>query len=219
MILDAKNIQKSFGKVSLLRGLNLSLNKGESVAIMGASGEGKTTFLHILGTLESCDTGNLSILGKDVRKSSFQSFRKNHIGFIFQSYNLLEDFTALQNILMPAQIARKKTEKQSAIYQQALFLLEMIGLKQRADYPAKVLSGGERQRVAIARALINDPDLILADEPTGNLDHTHSTYVHNLLIKCAEEFEKAIIVVTHDEELANLCSKKYLLRDGLMNQI
>jgi lipoprotein-releasing system ATP-binding protein len=213
MILKAVNITKSFSKptpVSVLNNISLEIQAGETIAIVGKSGEGKTTLLHILGTLESPTAGSLEICGIPVDSSNQALLRNKKIGFIFQTYNLLEEYTVLENVLMPAKIA--KTEHDSRA--RALELIDEVGLTHRIDFPAKFLSGGEKQRVAIARAFLNDADLILADEPSGNLDHTHSTTIYKLLLGAAQKRGKALIVVTHDPELAALCSKTYSLMDG-----
>lgn len=217
MILKARQVSKKFLSPSLvvvLKGIDLDLHQGESIAIVGKSGEGKSTLLHILGTLEKPCSGTLEICGKDTATASLPELRNRHIGFIFQSYNLLDDYTTLDNVLMPAKIARLPTHPGTPAYNRALMLLEMVGLKERAGFLSKLLSGGEKQRAAIARALCNDPDLILADEPSGNLDHTHSQEVHSLLIRLAKEFNKSLIVVTHDKEFSSLCSRTLLLKDG-----
>ncbi len=215
MILEAKNIHKSYGE-KILKGINLSIDNGQTIAIMGASGEGKTTLLHILGTLEKADKGSLHFLGRRVLPSFFNNLRNQHIGFIFQSFHLLEDFSTLENALMPARIAKQPAAVFENIYQKTSDLLDAIGLKDRKHHPAKILSGGEKQRVAIVRALCNDPDLIIADEPSGNLDHFHSKQIHALLIDSAKESKKALIIATHDESLAKLCDEIYLLEDGFL---
>jgi lipoprotein-releasing system ATP-binding protein len=217
MILKAKQIKKKFSsptQVEVLKGIDLEVGRGESIAIVGKSGEGKSTLLHILGTLEKPCSGTLEICGHDVTSTSLPDLRCRHIGFIFQSTNLLDDYTTLDNVLMPARIARLPTHPGSPAHKRALMLLETVGLKERTHFLAKLLSGGEKQRAAIARALCNDPDLILADEPSGNLDHKHSQEIHALLIRLAHEFNKSLIVVTHDSEFSSLCSKTLLLKDG-----
>ncbi len=217
MIIRAKKLSKSFtspSSVHLLKEIDLEIEKGKAVAIMGKSGEGKSTLLHILGTLEKPTSGELHICGKSIDSSSLARLRNQHIGFIFQSFNLLEDYTVLENILMPAKIARLGASSQSLSYLRAQMLLEKIGLSSRADFLAKLLSGGEKQRVAIARALLNNPELILADEPSGNLDRMHSQAIHQLLLQLTKEEGKTLIVVTHDSELASLCDLSYLLKDG-----
>lgn len=208
MILKAKNIHKSYPKVPVLSGISLDVEQGESIAICGRSGEGKTTLLHILGTLEEPDSGELEIANQTLTRSNAASLRNQQIGFVFQAYNLLEDFSTLENVLMPARIAR-----QSATRQKGLDLLKLVDLESRADFPAKLLSGGERQRAAIARALCNNPNLILADEPTGNLDRANARKIGEILIS----LRKTLILVTHDLELASLCSKRYILNNGLLS--
>jgi lipoprotein-releasing system ATP-binding protein len=208
MILKAKNISKAYPKVQVLSDISLHVKSGESIAICGRSGEGKTTLLHILGTLDEPDSGEIEIAGQRLTRSTAPNIRNQQIGFIFQAYNLLDDFTALENVLMPARIARKPITRQKG-----LELLALVGLEAKADLPAKLLSGGERQRVAISRALCNDPNLILADEPTGNLDRANGRKIGELLIS----LKKSLILVTHDPELAALCSHQYLLKDGQLS--
>lgn len=209
MTLSAQHIFKSFDypeKISVLSDVSLDVAPGESVAICGRSGSGKTTLLHILGTLENPDSGKLMIGGVLATPRNASSLRQHFIGFVFQSYNLLEDFTALENVLMPARIARIQLNRQKGID-----LLEQVGLAHRADFPAKLLSGGERQRIAIARALCNNPQLILADEPSGNLDSANGEAIGTLLLSLVKEKGKSLILVTHDEHLASLCDRKYRL--------
>ncbi|MBX7065890.1 MAG: ABC transporter ATP-binding protein [Parachlamydiales bacterium] len=205
MILKAKNLYKTYDKSPILSGVSLSVKPGETIAICGRSGEGKTTLLHILGTLEEPDSGEIEIAGMRLTRSNAKELRNSQIGFIFQAYNLLEDFTALENVLMPARIARRNPKRD-----EGLELLALVGLEHKADVPAKVLSGGERQRVAIARALCNNPNLILADEPTGNLDRENGKKVGEILI----HLKKTLILVTHDPELAALCNTRYVLQSG-----
>lgn len=212
MILRAKNLSKAFHhpkKFQVLSDISLDIQAGESIAICGRSGEGKTTLLHILGTLEQADSGTLEIGGKRVNISNMHSLRNRHLGFIFQSYNLLEDFTALENVLMPARIARLPIDRKKG-----MTLLEQVGMEERADFPAKLLSGGEKQRITIARALCNDPDLILADEPSGNLDKANALIIGNLLMNLVHTQKKGLILVTHDTEFANQCDRRYLLHSG-----
>jgi ABC-type lipoprotein export system ATPase subunit len=218
-VLSAKNISKIFKHptlVHVLKHISLDVKAGETVAITGKSGEGKTTLLHILGTLEPPTEGSLEICGTAASSSNWNLLRNQKIGFIFQAYNLLEDYTVLENILMPAKIGGKDVRPGSPSHQRALELLTEVGLDHRADFPAKLLSGGEKQRAAIARAFLNDPALILADEPSGNLDHAHSTIIYNLLLNAAQKRNKALVVVTHDKELAALCQKSYALTDGVL---
>lgn len=213
MILKAKEISKRFDKpspVQVLSGISLEVQAGETIAITGKSGEGKSTLLHILGTLEKPTEGELFICG--AKPTNLPEVRNRHIGFIFQTFNLLDDYSVLDNVLMPAKIGRRPLNTE-----RALELLGEVGLSHRADFPAKLLSGGEKQRAAIARALCNDPDLILADEPSGNLDHAHSIAIHELLIGSAKKRNKALVIVTHDKELASLCDRTYLLMDGKLS--
>lgn len=214
LILEVKDLHKTYKthqSLHILKGIDLKLNKNESIAIMGASGAGKTTLLHILGTLESFDRGELKILDD---KNLTNQIRNSHIGFIFQSYNLIEDLTLLENILLPSSIARKNTKPNSDSYKRALELLNEVGLENRKNHLAKNLSGGEKQRATIARAFCNDPDIILADEPSGNLDFENSKIIHKLLIDSVKKFNKSLIVATHDKDLASMCDKIYYLENG-----
>lgn len=221
VILQASNIHKSFyypAQVTILKGLDLTVTRGETIAIMGRSGQGKSTLLQILGTLEKPCSGQLMIAGQSIHRFNCGKIRNRHIAFIFQSFHLLEDYTALENILMPACIARRPTSTGSEAYQYALHLLERVGLSDRAHFNTKLLSGGEKQRVAIARALCNDPDIIFADEPSGNLDKQTAQDIHKSLLDFAHEKGKTLIVVTHDPDLAALCSKKYILEHGKLDR-
>ncbi len=216
-IIKAKQLKKKFfspSPIEVLKGIDFEIYPGESAAIIGKSGEGKSTLLHILGTLEKPCCGMLEICGQNSAHASLPKLRNRHIGFIFQSYHLFDNDTALENVLMPAKIARVPTHSNSSAYKRALMLLELVGLQERAHFPAKLLSGGEKQRIAIARALCNDPDLILADEPSGNLDSKLSQEIHSLLIRLTQDFNKALIVVTHDKDFSSLCNKTWLLKDG-----
>jgi len=217
MILKAQNLSKRFGNpipITVLKDISLHVAAGEAVAIVGKSGEGKTTLLHVLGTLEEPSSGTLEICGKIVTGQKSSCLRNRHIGFIFQAYHLLEELSALENILIAARIGKQKTDKASPARKRALELLEEVNLSHRASFPAKLLSGGEKQRVALARALMNDPDLILADEPSGNLDQENSQAIYSLLLGMAQKKGKALLVVTHDLELASRCQKTYTLQDG-----
>lgn len=208
--LKAKNLKKSFGELEVLKDVSLEISPGEFIAIRGKSGEGKSTLLHILGTLEKPDSGELLIDGQDVAKTALHMVRKEKIGFIFQAFHLLEDYNVLENVLMPAKILRKENEAK----ERANELLEMVGLKSRSSSLASILSGGEKQRVAIARALVNDPSLILADEPSGNLDAMNREVIHKLLIETCRKKKKALIIVTHDEELSGMADRVYTLKEG-----
>ncbi|MFA6118949.1 MAG: ABC transporter ATP-binding protein [Parachlamydiales bacterium] len=219
IVLECKNLHKKFHnpeELHLLKGIDLTVKRNQSVAIMGSSGIGKTTLLHIFGHLESFESGSLKILHN---KKLSDAVRNKHIGFIFQTYNLLEDLSLLENVLMPAYIGRKDIKKNSLAYKRAIMLLKEVGLENRKDYLAKDLSGGEKQRAAIARAFCNDPDLILADEPSGNLDDENSKIIHNLLVSSVKKFNKSLIVATHDKQLASLCDQVYLLKDGKISLI
>lgn len=208
----ATRLKKTFHtpeELCILSGVSFQANKGESIAITGRSGEGKTTLLHILGTLEPFEEGELFIHGHKVTNANACALRNKHIGFVFQSFNLLEDFTALENVLMPARIGRFPISQEKG-----LELLHSVGLSDRAHFPSKLLSGGERQRVAIARALCNDPDILFADEPTGNLDLATSQSVADLLFDLVTSQQKTLILVTHNNSLATRCKHHYLLKAG-----
>lgn len=216
-ILKAQDLHKTFdhpAQVTILDGVNFEVSQGDVLAITGRSGEGKSTFLHILGTLENPSKGWLEIGGQKISPFNTSFVRNHHLGFIFQSFHLLEDYSVLENVLMPAKIARKNTNPKSTIYAYAISLLELVGLKERCHFYAKQLSGGEKQRVAIARALCNDPDIILADEPSGNLDKKTAEGIHQILLDLARVHKKSVVIVTHDLELASLCDKQYILQGG-----
>jgi len=220
-ILQAENISKKFyypNEISIFADLCLSVRHGETVAIMGRSGQGKSTLLQVLGTLDKPCQGNLEIAGKRVTSFNKSFIRANYLAFIFQSFHLLEDYSALENILMPAYIMRKSIDRNSESYKRAMFLLEKVNLADRANHQAKLLSGGEKQRIALARAMMNNPDLILADEPSGNLDHETALAIHDLLIDYAKSQSKSLLVVTHDQQLAKLCDTIYDLQEGKLVQ-
>jgi lipoprotein-releasing system ATP-binding protein len=219
-LLAAENITKTFyypNPVHILKNISFQISAGESAAIVGRSGEGKSTLLQILGTLEDACSGIITIDGVKANSFNRSRLRNEKIGFVFQSFHLLEDYTALENVLMPARIARQKVGKGSDAEARAFNLLESVGLADRAHFPTKLLSGGEKQRVALARAMCNDPCLILADEPSGNLDRQTAELIHEILIGFACKPDKALILVTHDKELAGLCSRQYELRDGTIH--
>ena len=213
-MIKANNIQYSYGNLKVLKGVNLHINKGEFVSITGASGAGKTTLLQLLGTLDDVQTGSLTINNKEVNtlnQKELANFRNKEIGFVFQFHNLLVEFTALENICLPAFIAgtdRKKAEEKG------IELLALLGLSDRADHKPDELSGGEQQRVAVARALINSPSIILADEPSGNLDSKNAEELHNLFLKLNKELGQTFVIITHNKELANLGSRKLEMKDG-----
>lgn len=218
-VLVATDIHKSFAfpaEVSLLRGVSLTVCAGESVAIMGRSGEGKSTLLHILGTLETPCQGSVCIADQVASNNNSDAIRNQHLGFVFQSFHLLEDYSALENVLMPARIARKDVSRGSETYERGRLGLEKAGLGHRLHFNAKLLSGGEKQRVGIARALVNNPSVLLADEPSGNLDQQNSQKIQAMLFNSAREDGKAVVIVTHDQELARQCNRRYQLREGLL---
>ncbi len=220
-ILEAKKITKRFTSptgvpVEILNGIDLSVAPQKSAAIVGKSGEGKTTLLHILGTIDEPTSGELFIAGKKVQKSVQDAIRNQHIGFIFQAFHLLSDATVLENLLMPIKIARKSTKKGSYHYNKARELIAMVGLEERLDFSCAKLSGGEKQRVAIARAFMNDPDIILADEPTGNLDHKTAHDIQELLLNSVQKIGKTLILVTHNLQLAKLLDRTYELDNGVL---
>ncbi len=217
VVLKASKIHKSYytpRKVTVLQGVDLTIYQGEAVAITGRSGQGKSTLLHVLGTLERPCQGSLEIMGQEATSLTTATIRNRHIAFVFQSFHLLDDYTALENVLMPARIGRASIAKGSPAYNRGLELLEKMGLSDRAHQTTKLLSGGEKQRVAIARALCNSPDILFADEPSGNLDRETSRQIHDLLLDFVEGQGKTLIVVTHDPELADRCEKKFHLESG-----
>ena len=214
MIIEAKGIHKSFGTLEVLKGVDFCAEKGEVVSIMGASGAGKSTLLQILGTLSRPDAGTLEIDGTEVaslRDSALSAFRGRRIGFVFQAHRLLPEFSALENVMMPALIAG---ESAAAAREKAHRLLADVGLTERGSHKPSELSGGEAQRVAIARALINNPAVLFADEPTGNLDSATKTEIHRLLFELRERLGQTIVIVTHDPELASLCDRRLFMKDG-----
>jgi lipoprotein-releasing system ATP-binding protein len=213
-MIKANNIQYSYGNLEVLKGVNLHIKKGEFVSITGSSGAGKTTLLQLLGTLDKVQRGSLVINNKEVNtlnQKELASFRNKEIGFVFQFHNLLIEFTALENVCLPAFIAG--TDKKQA-EQKGLELLALLGLTDRANHKPDELSGGEQQRVAVARALINSPSIILADEPSGNLDSKNAEELHNLFLKLNKELGQTFVIITHNKELANLGSRKLEMKDG-----
>ncbi len=216
MLLQAKNIHKSFGKLQILKGVNMEVTRGEIVSVVGKSGAGKSTLLHILGTLDRADTGEIMINNTIVRTlgaRQLATFRNRHIGFVFQFHHLLPEFSALENVCIPGFI-QNKPEKE--VKNRAAELLDYLGLSERIHHKPTELSGGEQQRVAVARALINQPDLIFADEPTGNLDSVASSDLHQLIRRLRDEHGQTFVIVTHNKELADLSDRCLEMRDGLL---
>ncbi|HEX7366389.1 MAG TPA: ABC transporter ATP-binding protein [Pelobium sp.] len=215
-MLKTLNIVKNYAELQILKGVSLNVDKGEVVSIVGASGAGKSTLLHIIGTLDKPDKGQVLINDTDITALSakaLSAFRNKHIGFIFQFHHLLPEFTALENVCIPAFIA--KTPKAEA-QDKAMELLTLLGLKDRALHKPGAMSGGEQQRVAVARALINQPGLILADEPSGNLDSHHAKELHQLFFDLRDRFNHTFIIVTHNDDLANMADRKIVMKDGLI---
>lgn len=216
-MIKATNIHKSYGSLHVLNGLDLEVGKSEIISIVGKSGSGKSTLLHILGTLDNPDQGKIMIDGQDVNEipeKALATFRNETIGFIFQFHHLLKEFTAAENVAIPALIA-KKNRTQSM--KRAAELLDYLGLSDRLDHKPGQLSGGEQQRVAVARALMNHPKVVFADEPTGNLDNKTSDDLHHLLLSLRKDFDQTFIIVTHNDELAELSDRKLTLVDGRLH--
>jgi lipoprotein-releasing system ATP-binding protein len=215
-MIEAKNIKKSYGDLAVLKGVNISINASEIVSIMGASGAGKTTLLQILGTLENADSGELLFKGENINRKSAKElarFRNRNLGFIFQFHHLLPEFTAQENIAIPSLIARK--DKKEA-FKRAGELLEFMGLADRIEHKPSELSGGEQQRVAVARALMNQPQLILADEPTGNLDSQNAQDIHRLFGEIRREFNSSFVIITHNRKLAETADRLIEMSDGIL---
>lgn len=213
-MIHIKNIHKSFGKVEVLKGIDLTINKGEIVSIVGQSGAGKTTLLQIIGTLLPADSGIVEINGTEVSKlkeKPLSKFRNQNLGFIFQSHQLLPEFTALENVMIPGLIAQKNKK---VCEDRAKELLEFLNMSHRLSHKPKEMSGGEQQRIAVARALINDPEVILADEPSGNLDTQNKEELHQLFFTLRDKMNKTFVVVTHDMSLAKLSDRMVTMQDG-----
>lgn len=214
-MIKAEGIEKSFGSLKVLKGLSFSAEKSEVVSIMGASGAGKSTLLQILGTLSTPDAGSLVIDGINVLaldSKTLSEFRNLKLGFVFQAHHLLPEFTALENVMIPALIAGRSEKDAKAA---ALSLLADMGLSERTTHKPSELSGGEQQRVAIARALVNNPSVLFADEPSGNLDTVTKAEIHKLFFELREKYGQTIVIVTHDPELAKMCDRSLFMRDGV----
>lgn len=213
-MLKAKDITKNYGSLQVLKGVAIEIEKGEIVSIAGSSGAGKSTLLHILGTLDNADKGVIyldEINVGNLKGKKLADFRNQHIGFVFQFHHLLPEFTAIENICVPGWIAGKKNKE---VRNRAYELLELLNLKDRADHKPGELSGGEQQRVAVARALINNPSIVMADEPTGNLDSANAKELHSLFIDLRNRFKQTFLIVTHNEELAQLSDRILHMKDG-----
>ncbi|MFN8283951.1 MAG: ABC transporter ATP-binding protein [Chitinophagales bacterium] len=211
-----QNITKSYDKLQVVKGVSLEISKGELVCIVGPSGAGKSTLLHIIGTLDKADSGFVSINGQDIsnlKDSGLSKFRNENLGFVFQFHHLLPEFNAIENVCIPAYIAKKN---ESETQKRAQELLDFLGLKDRMHHKPGELSGGEQQRVSVARALMNKPLVILADEPTGNLDTERSEELHQLFFDLKKEFNQTFVIVTHNEHLAARADKKFSMKDGLI---
>ena len=216
-MIDLKNITKSFGSLQVLKGIDLHIDKGEVVSIVGPSGAGKTTLLQIIGTLDKPDTGSVHVDSVDVTTLSpkaLADFRNRHLGFVFQFHQLLPEFTAIENIMIPAYIAGTSNK---AAKERAKELLQFMGLTDRANHKPNELSGGEKQRVAVARALVNSPAVILADEPSGSLDTKNKEELHQLFFDLRDKFGQTFVIVTHDEQLATITDRTIHMRDGLLD--
>ena len=216
-MLKAINLHKSYGALEVLKGVDLHVKKGEIVSIVGASGAGKSTLLHILGTLDEVDQGKILINDREVQKldkNQKAQFRNQQIGFVFQFHNLLPEFTALENICIPGYI--NNGTKWKEVQEKARQMMRSLGIEARADHKPSQLSGGEQQRTAIARALINDPAIIFADEPSGNLDSKNAEELHQLFFDLRDNFDQTFVIVTHNEELANLADRRLEIKDGLI---
>ena len=213
---SCKNIRKSYGSLDILKGVDLEVAKGEVVCIVGPSGAGKSTLLHIIGTLDKADSGILQIGDNDLNTfndKALSRFRNQNLGFIFQFHHLLPEFTALENVCIPGYIGRKPEKE---VNERARTLMDYLGMSDRLDHKPSELSGGEQQRVAVARALINQPGLILADEPSGNLDTRNSNELHDLFFKLRAEFGQTFVIVTHNESFARQADRTLEMRDGLI---
>lgn len=217
-MIRAENIHKAYGSLEVLRGISLEIKKAEIVSVVGASGAGKSTLLHILGTLDKAEQGTVSINGQaiaNMNEKKLSAFRNKEIGFVFQFHHLLPEFTALENICIPAYIAGDS--KKEAI-EKAQKLINLLDLGARMDHKPAALSGGEQQRVAVARALVNNPAVVLADEPSGNLDSNNSVELHKLFLSLRNELEQTFVIVTHNKELAEMADRQMRIKDGIISQ-
>lgn len=215
-MITVKDLHKNFGEVEVLKGISLHISKGEVVSIVGASGAGKTTLLQILGTLSRPSSGNVTIDGTDIgalKDTALSQFRNSKIGFVFQFHNLLPEFTAFENICLPGYIGSRDRRE---VETHAKELMHLMGLDGRGHHKPAELSGGEQQRVAIARALTNSPAVILADEPSGNLDSRNRDEIHDMFFKLRDKFEQTIVIVTHDQSLADMADRKLVMSDGII---
>ncbi len=215
-MLVAKGIYKNYGNLPVLKGVDVEIEKGEVVSIVGSSGAGKSTFLHILGTLDHADKGIVELENTNLNRlqgSKLAVFRNKHIGFVFQFHHLLPEFSAVENVSIPGWIARRSKKE---VNERAIALLTSLGLSDRLNNKPGALSGGEQQRVAVARALINNPSIIMADEPTGNLDSANAKELHLLFTRLRDEYQQTFLIVTHNEELANLSDRVLHMKDGKM---
>jgi lipoprotein-releasing system ATP-binding protein len=218
-MLSATNIQKRYGAVEVLKGVDITINKGEVVSIVGPSGSGKSTFLHILGTLDKPDKGEVLLQNQNITRlqgNRLSSFRNKHIGFVFQFHHLLPEFSALENVCIPGWIL---SSNKGQVKAKALELLNLLGLGHRLENKPAQLSGGEQQRVAVARALINSPEIVFADEPTGNLDTANAKELHQLFFDLRKQFQQTFLIVTHNEELAQLSDRVLHMKDGRINSL
>lgn len=215
-MLKAVDIRKKYGSLEVLKGVSLEVNKAEIVSIIGSSGAGKSTLLHILGTLDSADKGDIFLNDQPVhtlKGKKLAAFRNQNMGFVFQFHHLLPEFTALENVSIPGWIAGRKKKE---VEEEALNLLDRLGLADKKDNKPQQLSGGQQQRVAVARALINKPEIVFADEPTGNLDSKNAKELHDLFVQLRDEFQQTFLIVTHNEELAALSDRVFHMKDGLI---
>lgn len=217
-MIEGLGINKAYGNLQVLKDVSIRIEKGEVVSIVGASGAGKSTLLHILGTLDQADSGEVLIDGENLSalgSKALAQFRNEHIGFVFQFHHLLPEFTAIENVCIPAYIGKRDPNKALS---RATELLSMLGLSERADHKPSELSGGEQQRIAVARALINNPKVVFADEPSGNLDSDSSQTLHQLFFDLRDKLDQTFVIVTHNDVLANMADRKFVMKDGWINK-